>query len=230
MCAHAGFDIVCAPLGRRSAHSSMSFDNPLLRRKKTGEDLDPAKLKAALQSRNADGAKAAFVLSDLEDMKLADVRKYLRLRNLNPLGGLVEAKERLRESLQAEVDAANANVSSIQYRQAAREAREAGQLPISLHYDKSTHDAMMGPLNLHSTAEYTKESKIRLKKDRKLKQRVVHQFNVPGGRMKAGFINVVNKGWGHEALEYVRPTSFHLWCLIAGCPFNVVSKQNHVFS
>ena len=44
---------------------------------------------------------------------------------------------------------------------------------------------------------------MRLKKDRKVTQRTIHEFDVPGGRMRAGFIHTVSKGWGHEALEFV---------------------------
>ena len=182
----------------------MSADNNvLLRRKKTGQDLDPAKLKAKQRASMSDGARSAKILAELPTMKLAVVRKHLRMRAMNPLGDLAETSERLRASLQDEVDAANAKVSSIQYRQAAREAREAGALPISNYYDPDTTDAVLGPLSQHATGRYNKPSKVRLKKDRKVKQRTIHEFDVPGGRMRAGFIHTVSKGWGHEALEFV---------------------------
>jgi len=179
------------------------LDTSLLRRKKTGLDIDPAKLKARQRAANAGGSKASELLQRLPDMKLAEIRGVLKLRNLNPLGSFEECRDRLRQHLEEDRDASNTNVSSIQYRQAAREAREAGDLPVNTFYDQQTSDHVLGPLQFHATGQYRKEPKHKTKKSRKVKQRIIHEFDVPGGRMKAGYINHIGLGWGHHALEYI---------------------------
>ena len=178
------------------------LDNFMLKvKKKDGPSQE--KIKAAKRPPGYGGSKAVELLGALPDMKLAEVRANLRARSLNPLGSIEETKDRLRESLEAERDWIAKNVNSIQYREAAREARKIGDLPIYNYYNPKTSDQVFGSLTFHSTGQYKKDLKIKLKKNHKVKSRVIHEFHVPGGKLRLGYIDVVGVGWGEKALEFV---------------------------
>lgn len=199
-----------------------STENLLLKKKiQSGPNED--KMLKFKRPSGFGGAKAAEILSELQDMKLSEVRRYLRLRKLNPLGDITECKERLREVLETERDWANTNINSIQYRAAAREARESGDIPISNYYNPATSDAVLGALGFHQTAVYGKRQKLKLKKNRKVKQSTVHEFDIPGGRMRAGFVDVAGHGWQHDSVEFI---TINDWPVIFNKMPNILTRSH----